>query len=475
MDLEKFQAVVFHECGLNENSTAIVGVSGGPDSIALLDLMQRSGIPVIAAHFNHQLREDAEKDELFVRDLSKKRKIRFVSERKNIIVLAKKNKRSIEEQARISRYKFLFETAKKYQATFVAVGHNTDDQVETVLMHLIRGSGLAGLCGMSIREDQTEWGKGIVLIRPLLSFWRSEIVEYCRSRGLEPVYDLSNNESIYHRNRIRHELIPFLNSYNPQIKKRIVDMAEVLKGEKEIISEAVQATWNQAVIKDEQHLIVMKIPNYLMGSKGMQRGLLRRSIYKLLPDQRDVDFLTIERARDFICTGRDGCIELIKDLILEREGEYVIISKAGWGERFEKYPQIDKSIKISKKEAEIPLNEHWSLKITNEIASDNQPIKRTNSYQANIDADKVIYPIVVRTQAPGDRFQPLGLDGHSLKLSDFWINRKLPRKYRDHYPLVCDRSAIIWIPGFQPSENVKNTASTKRLLHLLITKKTDRE
>lgn len=470
MDLDSFREIICKHLGLNKNTLSVVGVSGGPDSIALLNLMHRCEIPVIAAHFNHQLRAEADNDEAYVRRFTESQGICFESVKKNIRSLAKQDKRSIEEQARISRYEFLFDVAKKNQAKYVAVGHNADDQVETVLMHLLRGSGLAGLCGMSPIIVQTEWGEGVTLIRPLLSFWRGEIIEYCRTEKLDPVFDLSNNESIYHRNRIRHELIPVLTSYNPQVKMRIREMAEILQGEKEINEVAVQRVFGLISIVDEEPPLVLNASDYAIQSKGMQRALLRKAISRLLPDQRDVDFKTTERARKFITDGRNGTTKLIKDLILERDGGEISIKRANDQKPLVKYPQVVERIKIEKEEMGILLNPHWVLKITPEFPNLKKSTKIDDPYQAVLDEDQVHFPLMVRMQMPGDRFIPLGMQGHSVKLSDYWINRKLPQKYRKHYPLLCDQEEIIWIPGFQPCEKARTTTRTTRVLHLSLSK-----
>lgn len=475
MDLAIFRKILIKQSGLDENSISVVGVSGGPDSIALLNLMHGCGLPVIAAHFNHQLRDEADDDEAYVRQFAEHRSIQFEYAKKNIRSLAKQSKRSIEEQARISRYEFLFNIARKHHAKYVAVGHNADDQVETVLMHLLRGSGLAGLCGMSSVVEQSEWGSDVTLIRPLLSFWRSEIIEYCRAEHLEPVYDLSNDESIYHRNRIRHELIPVLTTYNPQIKMRIREMAEILQGEKEINEASTQEIFNLVMTANEPQTLVINGSDFSLQTKGMQRALLRMAIGNLLPDQRDFDFKLIERARNFISDGRNGTTGLIKNLILEREGEDLVFKEAGDQKPLAKIPQIEKAIIIEKEEAKITLNAFWVLKIAADIADKKKPNKIDNPYQVEMDIDQINFPLVIRMQSPGDRFYPLGMKGHSIKLSDYWINRKLPLKYRRHYPLICDQDEIIWIPGFQPCEKAQKTAHTQRILHFSVTKRAHKD
>jgi len=165
MLLDRFSDFLVNSIKGGKNAQVIAGVSGGPDSITMADLFRRCDIPIIIAHFNHGIRKEANADEEVVRRYAEKNGIRFESEHANIREIAARNKRSIEEQARISRYQFLFELARKEHANYVAVGHTADDQIETILMHLLRGTGISGLCGMSMVNEHSEWGEGITLIR----------------------------------------------------------------------------------------------------------------------------------------------------------------------------------------------------------------------------------------------------------------------------------------------------------------------
>ena len=196
-------------CGLRAGHVVLVGVSGGPDSLCLLDALYRLGFQSIAAYFNHRLRPEAEAEQDEVKRFATGLKIPFVGGSGDVARLASDQGKTIEEAAREMRYAFLFESARAYCVDAVAVGHNADDQVETVLMHLLRGSGLAGLRGMDYRT-LTQWDDRIPLVRPLLGLWRDEIMGYCAETGLQPLLDSSNLERAYLRNRIRLDLVPAL-------------------------------------------------------------------------------------------------------------------------------------------------------------------------------------------------------------------------------------------------------------------------
>ena len=203
-------AILKDECGLVKDRPLIVGVSGGADSLCLMDTLRTSGYPLVVAHFDHQLRPDSSRDARMVMETTARLGLDCVVDTGNVREYAESKKMSIEEAARALRYRFLFDLARRRNAQAVAVGHTADDQVETVLMHFLRGSGLAGLKGMSYRSIIKMFDVEIPIVRPLLAVAREETVEYCASHGLNPQHDSSNDSLDFQRNRIRHTLIPNL-------------------------------------------------------------------------------------------------------------------------------------------------------------------------------------------------------------------------------------------------------------------------
>ncbi|MCJ7625136.1 MAG: tRNA lysidine(34) synthetase TilS, partial [Anaerolineaceae bacterium] len=210
--------IIREECKLQGDQPILVGVSGGPDSLCLLDVLDRMQYSLIIAHFDHNLRSNSGKEAQIVKKISIARNLPFVHDKKDVLRFAAEENLSIEEAARITRYRFLFEQAKKFSAQAIAVGHTADDQVETVLMHLLRGTGLSGLTGMTYRSHLTKWDPEIPVVRPLIGIWKEEILSYCFERNIKPVIDESNQDVKYLRNRLRHELMPYLERYNPKIK-----------------------------------------------------------------------------------------------------------------------------------------------------------------------------------------------------------------------------------------------------------------
>ena len=207
----------------------------------------------------------------------------FETESEDIAAYAKENGLSVEEAARKRRYPFLYNVAEKHQAQAVAVGHNADDQAETVLMHLLRGAGLDGLSGMRMRSYNADWNEQIPLVRPLLQTWREEILAYCEEHELEPLIDSSNTDTVYFRNRLRHELLPNLETYNPQIKPQLWRMADTLAGDREIVEQHINAVWDKVLVEDSQDCLTFNRQTFLEKGQGVQRRLLRRALNQLRP------------------------------------------------------------------------------------------------------------------------------------------------------------------------------------------------
>lgn len=225
---------------LPPHAAAVIGVSGGPDSLCLLDLARQiSTLDIIVAHFNHKLRPEADREAEIVRQVAEQIGLPFVTDSADVQVYASENRLSLEEAARLLRYRFLFAQARIQHAGLVAVGHTADDQVETILMHFLRGAGLAGLKGMAGRACPNEFDREIPLVRPILHLWRRETESYCHEHNLHPINDPSNTDETYFRNRLRHNLIPELENYNPRFKNVLLRTAEALAGDYEVVADSI--------------------------------------------------------------------------------------------------------------------------------------------------------------------------------------------------------------------------------------------
>ena len=219
----------------------------------------------------------------------------FFSERFNVDELAKKERLSIEEAAREVRYRFLFEQARQHECQAVAVGHHADDQVETVLMHFLRGAALPGLTGMSFRRIMPQWDVHIPLVRPLLGIWRDEIDAFVSSLDLCPCVDTTNLDTTFYRNRLRHELIPSLETYNTRFKSVLLRMIDVLSEEAAWMDEVTLKVYQDCMRNEAENRIEVSRSDFLLLPKALMRRVLRHTIEKLRPDLRDVGYDVINR------------------------------------------------------------------------------------------------------------------------------------------------------------------------------------
>lgn len=473
----------------------LVGFSGGPDSLCLLDVLHRAGFAVTAAHFDHRLRAESGQDADAAQALADRLGVPFIAGSRDVAAYARQEKQTLEAAARYLRYRFLFEQARRLEAQAVAVGHTADDQVETVLMHLLRGAGLSGLAGMSYQVVLPDWDPVLPVVRPLLDTWRNETLAYCAERGLEPVFDQTNQDSIFLRNRLRNELIPFLETFNPQARQSIWRTAQVLAGDLAVVQQAVEAAWTESLAESGPGFVALRLAAFRALLPGLQRGVLRKAAaYWLtgseeewskgeanLDRPRELEFQAVERGLEFLIRESPvGIIELGQGLRLWVEGDLAFLggtdSKLPGGD----WPQmaVDSEVPLPLP-GEVDLLNGWSM--TSELVDAGTVgksfLQAENQMEAYLDAEVVLASaperqLFLRPGQPGDRFRPLGLARNSIKLSDFWINQKLPRRARAGWPLVVSGRTIAWIPGWRIAHPFRVTDQTSRIVHLRLQKKT---
>ena len=472
MNLHKIISALIENWRINHTEPIVVGISGGPDSLALAHLLHSDGFQIILAHLDHMIRPEAREDAEFISSLAKKWHVQDVVRRVDVKELAQTSRFTLEEAGRLARYQFLFKVARQNKAQAVMVGHNADDQVETMLMHFLRGAGLDGLKAMPLAGIMPEWDEEIPLIRPLLYTWRDEIMVYCDEHQLEPRMDASTLENTFFRNRLRNELIPILQGYNPNIKEVLLRSNKVLADDQSWLQEGLELAWKTLDPKVGKETVRFGKKVFLSFHHGAQRNLLRRMISRLVPHARDISFETIQACQSFIQSPtRSNQQELEQNLLIRMLGETVLITKD---------LQAELSQQAGMFQAE---GEEYSFKVPGEAAlaagrhilAEVLPVETARAHpefrfsgHAFIDADKVPGELTVRKYRKGDRFSPLGMGGRSLTLADFWTNEKLPRELRKNWPLVCLAEDIIWLPGHRISEDVKITKDTKQVVHLWI-------
>jgi tRNA(Ile)-lysidine synthase len=476
--LENIQSILREQCGLIRDQPIVVGVSGGADSLCLMGILRRAGYHAIVAHFNHKLRPDADADANIVEQTAARLNLASVIESGEVRAYADQEKLSIEEAARTMRYRFLMEQARRFKAQAVAVGHTADDQVETVLMHFIRGAGLAGLKGMNYRTILPIFDPQIPIVRPLLDTWREETVVYCAANGFRPRHDPSNASLDFFRNRLRHLLIPTLESYNPRFREVIWRTSRSLAGDYEILSEVLDDAWQRCVVEETLEFIAFDEPTLTRQPLGLQRNLVRRAMERLHPRGSDVSYSTLERASNFIAD-RDGQRRVRMDLSsgvhLLREGASIYVIASNVTLPIERWPQMPNGIDTLplKVPSQVSLAGGWKLSCERwniALLALEQARANNDPFQAWVDAQGISEALELRVRQEGDRFEPLGMDGHEMKLSDFFINVKLPQRARDRWPLLCMGEKVVWVPGYRPAHPFRLTESTRQALYFSMTR-----
>ncbi len=474
--VDHIESTLREQCGLNKDQPIIAGVSGGPDSLCLMNVLHKAGYRVIVAHFNHKLRPDSDVDANTVEQTAGRLNLKWVIEKGDVREFAEAQKLSVEEASRIMRYRFLMAQARKFNAQAVAVGHTADDQVETVLMHFLRGAGLAGLKGMTHRTLIPAFDAEIPIVRPLLDVWREETIVYCAANGLRPRHDPTNASLDFFRNRLRHLLIPTLESYNPRFREVIWRTSRSLAGDHEIVSQVLEDAWKEVVTQETRDYVAFDSSALTKHRLGLQRNLIRRAMERLHPDNLDAGFAVLERATDFLTDPeRRARMDLSKGLHLLREGALIYVVAGNITLPVERWPQLPEEklvIPLSIPD-QVELSGGWRLSCERwNIPSLAMEEAKTNEdpFQVWLDAGELSDDLALRARQEGDRFEPLGMDGHVTKLSDFFINVKLPQRARDRWPLLCMGERVVWVPGYRPAHPFRLTESTRQALYFSLTR-----
>ncbi len=452
---------------LNRGDHLVVAVSGGPDSVALLHILMRLRdeyrLRLTAAHLNHGLRKDeADREESFVHRLCADIGIACVSRRADILELKRGESRSLEEIGREERYRFFQETASQCGAVKIAIGHHRDDQAETLLLHLLRGSGMEGLRGiLPVRDGR--------IIRPLLGVGRSEILEYLRRGGISYVTDSSNRSTLFLRNRIRNELIPEVASrYNPRLVETLCRTAEIIRRENDYLSKVVRRILNGWQIVPGSPDINLPVTDFQSLHEAIQGRIVKFLLESVSSAQKGIAYRHVESVLSL--ARRTDCRYLFLDMpfgvTVERGRDILRIRKnrkqraAGRGPekkaeiRFEYRVDIPATVHLKEIGRIVRLD--WSEKPTLEEMSDRPET-------AYMDYDRLALPLTLRSFRPGDRIHPLGADG-TKKLKEYFIDRKIPAPQRGEIPLLVDAVSIVWIGGERISERVRVTERTRRVL-----------
>ena len=445
---------------IQKGDKIVLGLSGGPDSVCLLHILHRLkdvlDIEVYAAHLNHQIRGmEAQQDALYISKLCDSLGVTVFIKSVNVPEYCKENKLSLEEGARKLRYEMFFDIKKKLNADKIAIAHNMNDQAETVLMRMMRGTGLQGLKGIDFIRDG-------VVIRPILEIERSEIEAYCEQFKLNPRIDSTNLESIYTRNKIRLELIPFMKeNFNSNIVEAIVRMSNSLRNDNEFIEQEAIRKFEDVSSKDGGSVII-KLDKYVNLHKSLKSRIIRHAIKYVLGDTNFIDQKHIEEVLEF-----EDESKLDKKLILPR-GLFIYRQKNKL--LFTTKEVVVEDVQFNYK---IPTNGYVKIPEANIIVeTETISINRYKSLKKDksqkwFDSNKIKGGIVVRSRKSGDKVK---LSMGSKKLKELFIDLKIPKEDRSRIPIVHDDNGILCVGELRSSEAYKIDENTKEVLKICFKK-----
>ncbi len=459
MLLERVGTFIHKNRLIGEGDTVVIGFSGGPDSLCLAHLLERLAPRhrwrLVLAHFDHQLRgEDSRQDAAFCRQWAAEHGLEFHIGTADVAREAKLRGESTEQAARRCRYAFFQEVQAAVGASRTALGHHRDDQAETVLMRLIRGTGTDGLAGMRpLRSD------GVV--RPLLAESRQAILDYCRDHGLTPCTDDTNLESLYTRNSLRLEVLPLLaERYNPKVAEALCRAADIAAEDSDCLNQLAAESLKAWAMQTEAGL---ELPLEQLGRApaAIGRRVIRQAVRRLAGSARDLEAEHVDQILKLAAQGQTG----------KRVAFCGVRFTMGYGTLILTRDREEPATQSPEAELVLPLKEgaleafggRIALRLLSREAWEAQDPPRPD--RIVLDADALKGELRVRRRRIGDRMMPLGMD-RLKRLKNIFIDRKIPRNLRDRVPVFCDGEKIVWLAGVQMDERVRVTPASQRLVEI---------
>ena len=413
-----------------------VGVSGGADSVCLLlllcELKQEYDLELCAVHINHGIRREAFKDQEFVENLCRRRKVPWITFSEDVKGTAEKQSMSLEEAGRMIRYRCFRKVLDMHGGGKIAVAHHQNDQAETMLYRMSRGTGIQGLKGMeAVRAD---------VIRPLLCLKKEEILAYLKEKDQDWMEDASNEDNTFARNKIRNQVIPALTKVNARAVEHIVSLSEEIEEWSRYLEEQLSEAW-KACVKQEGKGRLIDTGRFLEEPEPIRRLLAKQAIEQAAGRKKDIEKVHIQSFWDLAFRETGKSIDL----------PYGLIGRKTYG-----------GLLVEEKQTRAETGTAGQLVLTE---TDRYEKMEEKDFTKIIDYDKIDKDIQLRYRKSGDFFV-FSKDGKSKSLSRFFIDQKIPREERDRIPLAADGSRIIWIIGHRLSEFYKVSEKTKRYLRL---------
>jgi len=440
---------------IQKGDRILVGVSGGPDSTALLhvlyDLKSTLELELVVAHFHHGLRaETADRDASFVKQLSVDLGLPCVEGRGDVRAYQKESGLSRQEAARDLRLQFLERVRRSLDLGKIALGHTMDDQVEELMMRLIRGVGPDALVGMSMVRDA-------VIIRPFLHIPKSSILQFLKERGLSFMEDESNRDIHYLRNRIRHDVLPLLRAINPRLDEALQRLSLLAEEDRNYWIQEQNNLWSKLVIYESAELVVLKRSGLMHQHEALASRLVRNAVCRLKGTSRSLGYAHVQAVLEAIKGKRPNVhMDFPAGINVDIAYDEVVFSGRGNFKEFNL---------VMERPGTLVINEIQSRLSMERVAFSSSHELDRGPWQAVIDAKNFRWPLSVRTMVPGDRMEPLNL-GFSKKLKDIFMDRKIARWKRTLLPLIESKGNIVWVAGVGLSEAVKVNAQTREILHI---------
>jgi tRNA(Ile)-lysidine synthase len=468
----RFVQKIVHEakrrCLLRRNDHVLLAVSGGADSMALLyvacAIREMFGARLTVAHLDHGLRKSSFRDLEFVKKQCQLLNMDCVVSRKKVSRVQGGKRYSLEDAARNARYRFLNRVANKVGARKIWVAHTQNDQAETVLLHLLRGSGIDGAAGMAWQAPLSVVpGGGSILQRPLLGVTRKEVERFLHQYHIPFRKDPSNKSQKLRRNQVRKHLIPILERYNTQVVKKLSHFSEILFLEKEFVQSEIDQAFQRCRMRGKEGTVSFCRGSFKRLPATLRQGVFRKALQMLKGDTKDITFQNWNLFCEWTKRkNRPGQLELPRGLIARQSPKRIYF------ERVFKQKKA-RSVMILKRESGQVTFNGTVIQYHLERHFTRPRNLKTPRNIAWVDAQKISYPLRIRSRKPGDRFVPFGMK-RSKKVQDFLVDSKIPRENRDGIPIVMDRRRIIWVAGLRSANPVRITSSTTHVLKLSLHK-----
>ena len=440
------------------NERILVACSGGADSVAMLEILRTLASlydwQIHVCHVNHNIRgKESDEDALWVKNFCRLRGLELTIENVDVPKYVEENKCSPEEGARILRYQALKKVLNDKNFSAIAVAHNKNDNAETILMNIIRGSGTNGLLGIQMKRN--------VIVRPMLEIPRREIEEFCHTQKIDYRTDSSNKDKKYLRNKVRLELMPVLEKYNGEIITALAKTAELISEDVDFLNKSAGETFDK-IVKDKDENKVVLLKEFSLLHRAVSTRLAGIIIKDMLKGEKHyIGFKHLNKVVDFALGGRTGAvIEIPGEIKIKKDYETLVFSKYDF-----------------KKEETIIINEEV-LKVPGRVVLPDGKIIRASLFKGArprvITNDVAVFPypiasegLTVRSRRSGDIIKPVGMHGSKRKLKDVFIDCKIPYEKRDSIALVCDKEGVLWIAGIKSAHREQVTTDTWLYLELI--------